>query len=344
MRAAPDVAPYPASVQQRPTIYDVAREAGVAASTVSRAYARPGRVAAETARQIFEAAERVGYRAGRLDGRAPDPVRTRTIGLVISDVTNPYYGEIIKGAYAAADEAGYLLTLSHTRESAAVERRTVDQELPRVDGFVIASSRMSDSALRMTAKQKVVVLLNRTIPEVSCVVTDNVHGMRQAAAHLAALGHEGVLYVAGPEASWSDGTRWRALRELGPELGLDIRRIGPQVPTVRSGFAAARRVAEAGVTAVISYNDQLAIGVMKGLRSLGLAVPRDVSVVGFDNIVYDEIIDPGLTTVAAPLHQMGATGVRNCLAVIRGVRSSGSPLVLPVTLVRRGSTASRRHA
>ncbi|WP_347177162.1 LacI family DNA-binding transcriptional regulator [Parafrankia sp. EAN1pec] len=320
----------------------MAREAGVATSTVSRAYARPGRVAAETARRIFEAAERLGYRSSRLDGGGPATGATKTIGLVISDVTNPYYNEIIRGAHAAAEQAGYLLLLTHTSESAAVERWTLERELSQVDGFVIASSRMSDSALRMTAKQKAVILLNRTIPEVSCVVPDNSHGIRQAASHLRALGHDSVLYLAGPETSWSDGIRWRALREAGPDLELEIRRLGPNVPTMRSGFQAARRIAEIGAGAVIAYNDQLAIGVIKGLISLGLTVPHDVSIVGFDNIVFDEIVAPGLTTVAAPLHQMGATGVRNCVAVARGRRPSGSPLVLPTTLVERGSTAARR--
>src|ERR1700750_3315165 len=98
----------------RPTIYDVAREAGVAASTVSRAYSRPGRVHAETAQRVFQVAERLGYRSGRVDGTPPgDRAVQEAIGLVIADVTNPFYGEIIKGAYEAAREGGYPLILLH---------------------------------------------------------------------------------------------------------------------------------------------------------------------------------------------------------------------------------------
>src|SRR3954470_17721634 len=145
---------------RRPTIYDVAREAGVAASTVSRAYSRPGRVHAETAQKVFRAAERLGYRSGRVDGQRPgERVQHDGIALVIADVTNPFYGDIIKGAYEAAREAGRQLVLSHTNESPEVERQTIERELRKVDGIVIASSRMSDSALRMTAKQKPLVLL-----------------------------------------------------------------------------------------------------------------------------------------------------------------------------------------
>ena len=328
----------------RPTIYDVAREAGVSASTVSRAYSRPGRVNAQTALRVFTAAERLGYRWDRLNGQPlaerPDH---RAIGLVIADVTNPFYGDIIKGAYEAAREAGLQLILSHTNESPEVERETIEQELGQVDGLVIASSRMTDSALRMMAKQKPLVLLNRIIPEVNCVVSDHQRGIRRAAEYLGSLGHERIHYVAGPETSWSDGVRWRSLREAAHELSLDVRRVGPNEPTVLAGVGAARQVAKLDATAVLAYNDQLAIGVMKGLRKLTLGVPGDVSVVGIDNIIFDELVEPTLTTIAAPLYRMGFSGVQNCIAVAAGARTSGRPLVLPVRLVVRQSTAHRRR-
>ncbi|WP_082771969.1 LacI family DNA-binding transcriptional regulator [Actinoplanes sp. TFC3] len=324
----------------RPTIYDVAREAGVAASTVSRAYARPGRVHADTAQRIFAAAQRLGYRSV-VGPQRPGGVPQHAIALVIADVTNPFYGDIIKGAYEAAREAGYQLILSHTNESPTVEREAIEHELAQVDGVVIASSRMSDSGLRMVAKQKAVVLLNRSLPEASCVLNDAERGIRQAAQHLATLGHHRIIYVAGPEASWSDGVRWRALRQVAADLRLEARRIGPYEPTVLAGRSAALRVAELGPTAVQAYNDQLAIGVMKGLRQLGIGIPEQVSVVGFDNIMVDELVEPALTTIASPLYRMGFTGVRNCIAVAQGARPSGRPLVLPVRLVVRQSTTRR---
>jgi DNA-binding LacI/PurR family transcriptional regulator len=328
---------------KRPTIYDVAREAGVSASTVSRAYARPGRVNAETAQLIFQAAQRLGYRSEKASLHAGDQPR-HAIALVVADVTNPFYGDIIKGAYEAAREAGYQLILSHTNESPKVERQTIEQELGQVDGLVIASSRMTDSALRMVAKQKAVVLLNRSIPEANCVVNDAERGIRRAVEHLAQLGHERILYVAGPETSWSDGVRWRAMRKVAAELRLEARRVGPNEPTVLAGLSAALRVAELEPTAVQAYNDQLAIGIVKGLGRLGVAVPEQVSVVGFDNIILDELVEPQLTTIASPLYRMGFTGVRNCIAVSLGAQTSGEPLVLPVRLVVRGSTAHRREA
>jgi len=328
-------------VGDRPTIYDVAREAGVAASTVSRAYARPGRVNAETAAAIFAAAERIGYRTSRITGSRGR--QTGAVALMVSDITNPFYGEIIKGAAQAVREAGYALLLSDTSETGPVERDVVERTLDLVEGIVLASSRMSDSAIRMIAKQKPLVLLNRQITETSCIVADNPRGVRRAAEHLGMLGHDTITYVAGPEASWAEGMRWRALREAAYELELRVRRVDPGAdPSVRTGHAAARRVVEEGATAVLAYNDALAIGVIKGLKQLGVAVPDDVSVVGFDNVLLADIVDPGLTTVAAPMRKAGALGVGNVLALAAGARSRGETLVLPVKLMVRESTGPQR--
>ena len=325
----------------RPTIYDVAREAGVAASTVSRAYARPGRVSAETTRAIFAAAARIGYRATPITGALGR--QTGAVALMVSDITNPFYGAIIKGAAEAARQAGYALLLSDTSETGQVEREVVERTLDLVEGVVLASSRMSDSAIRMIARQKPLVLLNRQISETSCIVPDNEHGVRCAAEHLAVLGHDTLTYVAGPEASWAEGVRWRALRTAGHDLTMRLHRIDPQdAPTMRTGFTVAQRVADEGATAVLAYNDALAVGIIKGLKRLGVAVPGRVSVVGFDNVVLGEVVDPALTTVTAPMRTAGATGVGNVLALAAGARTSGETLVLPVKLVVRESTGPRR--
>jgi LacI family transcriptional regulator len=192
------------------------------------------------------------------------------------------------------------------------------------------------------AKQKPLVLLNRQIPETSCIVADNPRGVRRAVEHLGMLGHTTITYVPGPEASWAEGIRWSALREATQELEVRVRRVDPHDdPTMRTGFATARRIADDRVTAVLAYNDALAIGIIKGLRKLGRHVPGDVSVVGFDNISLAEVVDPALTTVAAPMRRAGAAGVGNVLALAAGANTSGETLVLPMTLVVRESTGPR---
>jgi len=331
-------------VDPRPTIYDVASRAGVAASTVSRAFARPGRVNADTAAKVFAAARELGYRSKALPGLTGS--HSRTLALVVTDITNPFYAEIIRGAHEAAADLGYSIRLSHTQEDPHIEREWIERELSSVEGVVLASSRMSDSTIRTLAKQKPFVVLNRRLPEVPSLLIDNARGMRRALEHLAELGHTSVTYLAGPEASWTDGVRWQALREAGHELDIKVRRVGPvQRPTIDAGFRIVgevlRQTSGQPTTAVIAYNDVLAIGVVKGLRRRGVAVPDDVSVVGVDNVMLTEVVEPELTTVASPLRSQGQTAVRNLVAMIGGAVPKGEPLVLPVKLVVRRSTAQR---
>ena len=324
-----------------PTVYDVAKAAGVAASTVSRAFSRPGRVNADTAERIRTAAQSLGYRTNPL-ARALPTGRTSMIAVIISDITNPFYFEIIRGAQAAAAEAGYTMLLADAQESDVLEREALDRAIPTVEGIVLASSRMSDSAIRMTAKQRPMIVLNRAVADVPSLVTDNPHGARRAAEHFAGLGHSAITYVAGPEASWADGIRWRSLREAAADHGLQTRRVGPYTPNVAGGEQAAFDLRHKPPSAILAYNDQLAIGIIRGLTAMDILVPDDVSIIGFDNIFAADLITPRLTTIAAPLHALGGTAVHNLLAIINGARSRASePMVLPTRLVERASTARR---
>ncbi len=330
-------------MDHKPTVYDVARLAGVAPSTVSRAFSRPGRVSAETAALVRRAAEELGYRVDGPGDLVPPRTRSRTLALFVSDISNPFYFEIIRGAHDAASAAGYALILCHTQESGRNERAVVERSLSLVEGLVLSSSRMSDSGIRMIAKQVPTVVLNRVLPDVHSIVTDNPRGARRAVEHLGSLGHDQITYIAGPEESWADGMRWRSIREAGHELGIRVRRQGAYMPTVRAGLKAARDYAPHASSAVITYNDQLGVGFVRGCQATGLRVPDDVSVVGFDNIFIDDIVTPGLTTVAGPLHSQGSIGVSNVIGMIKGARPSFEPMVLPTRLVVRGSTGQRRR-
>lgn len=326
------------------TIYDVARECGVAASTVSRAFSRPGRVNPATAERIREAAERLGYRANPL-ARAVSTRRTGMIGLVVSDVTNPVYFPVIRGAQAAAAERDCTMLLTDARESMRTEREAIDRSYPMVDGLVLAGSRMSDASIRMVAQQTPLVVCNRAVTGVPSVVPDNARGIRRAVEHLGSLGHQAITYVAGPEASWADGMRWRAMREAALELEMRVVRVGPFPPTVAGGIGAVESLRRQDSTAVVAYNDLLAIGVLRGLSDAGVRVPRDVSVIGFDNIFGSDFCTPALTTVAAPLRSLGSEAVAHLVAQVEGARpQTARPVVLPARLVVRDSTAPARRA
>ncbi|GAB2987478.1 MAG TPA: LacI family DNA-binding transcriptional regulator [Actinotalea caeni] len=320
------------------TIYDVARAAGVAPSTVSRAFSRPGRVNAETAERIRTVAAELGYRANP-QARALSTRTTSMIAVLLADIGNPVFSEVARGAEEAAAEAGYAMVLADTRESAGRERELLDKILQSVDGVLLASSRMSDTAVRQVAKVKPTVVLNREVGGLPSVMVDHGRGMRRAAEHLAALGHKQVTYLAGPEAAWPDGVRWRALRDARTELGITVRRVGPVAPTLNGGVRAAAAWAAHPTSAVVAYNDLVAIGFMRGVQTMGKEVPQDVSVIGFDNTPSAEIVTPGLTTVAAPQRALGSRGVRHVLAFVGGARSSSTePLLLPTKLVTRAST------
>ncbi|HSN43234.1 MAG TPA: LacI family DNA-binding transcriptional regulator, partial [Propionibacteriaceae bacterium] len=311
--------------------------------TVSRTFARPGRVNAVTAARVRAVADELGYRANPI-ARALSTSKTRMVALMVSDVANPFYSELIHGAQLAAGEEGYLVLLADAQESSTLERTAIERLIPVVDGILIASPRMSDSGLRTIAKQIPLIVLNRELTDVPCVVTDNAAGMRAAVEHLHDLGHTSITYVAGPEASWADGARWRALRDVSAELGVHAHRIGPFPPTFQGGLDCEAELLAHPITAAICYNDLIAIGVMAALRRAGLRVPSDVSVIGFDDILTARLVSPPLTTVAAPMRYMGATSVRNLVALARGAHSrSGRAWVLPVRLKVRGSTAQRRR-
>lgn len=324
-----------------PTIYDVARAAGVAPSTVSRAFSRPGRVSAETTARIQAVAADLGYRVNPL-ARALQNGKTATIALVVSDVTNPVFFGIIRGVEAAAAGSGYTMLLADTQESEPLERTILERVLPGVEGVVLASSRMSDRAIRTLAGQRPMVVLNRIVSGVRSVVPDTASGVEAALRHLHSAGHRSVTYVAGPPASWADGIRWRSALDTASGLGLKVNRIGPYLPTMSGGLTATEEVLRQRPTAVLAYNDLLAIGLIRGLTQAGVRVPEQISIIGFDNVFGSDFCTPPLTTVASPLRAMGTAAFRELHRAIRGEPMSSHAIVsLTAQLVVRGSTGGR---
>ena len=320
-----------------PTIYDVARIAGVAPSTVSRALSKPGRVSFKTAEHVRRVADKLGYRSQKLE-RPVSARGTGMLAIIVADIANPVFFGMIRGAERAAHAGGFTMLVVETQESEPIERDAVDRLLPLVDGVILSASRMGDQAIRNVAKRTPVVLLNRTVAEVSSVISDNVNAIKKATEHLVGLGHTSICYLAGPEASWADGVRWRGLREAGLDLDLQVRRLGPFLPTIRGGTQAAEQWAAKPSTGVIAYNDLMAIGFMQGVMAAGRSVPRDVSVIGFDNIVDDTLVEPHLTSIASPLVSLGSAAVSHLLRSRRTDEATAEPVVLPARLVVREST------
>ncbi len=325
------------------TIYDVARAAGVAASTVSRALSKPGRISFKTAEHVRRVAEDLGYRSRHLHRTTASARGTGMLAMIVADIANPVFFGMIRGAERAALEHGYTLLVVETQESEQAEQAAADRLVGATDGIILSSSRMADAVIRGLAKQRPVVTLNRSVGEVTSVLADNVHVVKKATEYLVELGHRSICYLAGPEASWADGTRWRGLREAALDLDLPVRRLGPFVPTMRGGALAADAWLLRPSTAVIAYNDLMAIGFLRAVQATGRSVPRDVSVIGFDNIVDSSLVQPHLTTIAAPVVSLGSAAVAHLLRdPLPPEKSSTTPVMLPSKLLVRGSTGTPR--
>jgi len=326
-----------------PTIYDVASAAGVATSTVSRAFSSPTRVSAPTRERVLAVAAELGYRPNP-HARALLSGRHHTIAMVVSDITNPHYFEFIRGAEMRARASEYTLVLVNAEESPRVEYDQIQRLVSSVDGFVLAASRLPDENLLQIAAQRPVVLMSRELQGLASVVLDHVQGCRQIVEHLASLGHRDLVYLAGPKNSWMAKTRWSALRTAAAELGLEARRIGPFTPNVSQGGVAADGALHAGTTAIVAHNDLLAIGVVQRLAQRSVRVPDDMSVVGFDNIFAANLCTPTLTTLGGVHADVGRSAVEILLAAVGPVRREETPpaqVVLPTELVLRESTGSR---
>ena len=325
-----------------PNIYDVAKAAGVATSTVSRAFSNPGRVGEATRQHVLQVARDLGYEPNP-HARALTSRRTQTIAMVVSDITNPHFFELIRGAEMRAKAARYTLVLVNAEESTRMELEQVTRLTRSVDGFLLAASRQPDDKLAELAAARPVVLINRRVPNIGSVVLEPWEGSRQIVAHLASLGHTRIVYLAGPPSSWMATSRWAALRDAAAELGVSAVRSGPYTPTVSSGGAAADAAIGTGATAIVAHNDLLAIGVLRRLADRSVRVPADVSVVGFDDIFAADLCTPSLTTLGGAHTDVGRAAVEILLESFDHPRNQQLPtpqIVLPSQLVLRASTGS----
>lgn len=290
------------------TLRELALAAGVSVATASRAFSRPEKVEAGTRERILSLAQTLDYTPNHA-AQALSTGRTGSLGLVVPDLNNPFYTGIVKGAQAGARESGRALLIADTDENPEVEFSLVENLAQRSDAIILCSSRMSAAELAKARTLCPVVLINRREPRIPAVTFDSARGVREAAMHLRALGHTRVAYVAGPAHSFSDGERRASLARHFPERGLEVVHVGHFEPTSDGGRAAADRVLLAEVTAVMVYNDVMALGLISRLLAYGVAIPESLSVIGWDDIEFAEMFTPPLTTVRMPREEAGRAAV-----------------------------------
>ena len=337
----------------RPTIIDVARRAGVSKSTVSRvlsgqvSYMRP-----ETRARVLQAIEELNYRPNSL-ARSLILKRSKTVGLLISDVGNPFYSEVIHGVESVALEQGYAVYLFNVGYDLSRGLAFADVLIDkRVDGVILMSSSMSDELVFKFMDHEVPTVVldwNISIPKgaLGLMLVDFAPGIEAAAEHLVSLGHRRFAHISGPLSLRTSCLRRDAF--IGALAARGVRAENIAVIEGNLCISGGRQALEQLVqlperpTAVFCANDLTAMGVIFAARDAGLRVPQDLSVVGLDDIQLAAEIDPPLTTVSLPRHEIGAMCMRMLIEVLNAPQDgrADSPLVRWVTtgFVIRGSTA-----
>lgn len=329
----------PAPADRMPTIKDVAELAGVATSTVSRALSKPDRVNQHTRQRIQEAAAQLNY-VPSSQAKGLSSGRTGTVAVLVPDITNPFYFDIIRGTQHQLKAAGLTQLLVDTEESSEMELDALHKMRRSADGFVLAASRLTDAQLAEVAGSQPLVTINRASADAPSVVIDTPSAIIQALDHLASLGHNRVCYVGGPPTSWSNEMRWKVFEEDSRRRGMETHRIGPFIPKTTSGAAAADAALRTGATACVVFNDLLAIGMLQRLQARGIRVPEDMSIVGSDDIFGADFCNPPLTTISSPIEQAGRVAVAMLLSQLNPVPGGASRklAVMPTHLTIRQST------
>ncbi|NLU72476.1 LacI family transcriptional regulator [Streptomyces sp. HNM0575] len=322
-----------ASGHKTVSIRDVAEAAGVSVATVSRALSADSesfQMRAETRRHVLETSAALGYRPNDL-ARALLQQRTSVLGVIVPDISNPYYPGMVRGIEDVASLAGYRIVLCNTdREPERLNRYLETLVKSRVDGVLIAGG-AADTAIDVGILDQYntkVVVVGRHGMHCPSVQVDNVAAGEAITAHLIALGHRRIAFAGGPESS-----RTMQDRVEGYRRALTAHRLAYDESLVRagefdedSGYGAARALTRLPdpPTAVVSVNDRVAVGVLAALHDEGVPVPGRMSVTGFDDVSFSSFLRPKLTTVAVPTYEIGSTAARLLVDRIPAGRSEGA--------------------
>ena len=332
----------------KPTIYDVARAAGVSIATVSKVINQTGRISDKTRSKVHKGMEELRYQpsmvASALTGK-----RMNTIGLLIKDLANPFFAEVARAVEDRGQELGFSVVMCSTDNDSEKEANYIALlKQKKVDGIIVAAGFQNDSALKELIRDHVpVALISQEIPElaIDSVSVDDYLGGYQVTSHLLSLGHRKIAMIAEDGRS-SDG-RIRGFRQALREAGIAFvdEMLATCEASVEEGLRHGGRFLDAAnpPTAIFASNDLLAIGVMKAARERNVKIPDDLSVAGFDNTILAAFAEPPLTSVAQPIQEMGRQVVDLLVESMENDKKTKQRVVLMPELVIRRSTGPAKH-
>ncbi len=332
-------------------IKDIAREAGVSTATVSHVINKTKYVTDETREKVQLAIKKFDYHPNA-HAQMLALGKSNIIGLLVSDISNPFFPEIIKSVEAGVIEAGYDLILLNTNYNAqrAVEyvHRLIQM---KVAGILLMTAEFDEALIDVAKRKKTSIVfhdLGIVGEKMSKVILDYAVGIDEAVQHLVSLGHKNIAHIAGSHELYSGNARRQAVID-------SMKRHLPNAPKPKiyegdfrlegGRLAASEILAEKTLpTAIIVANDLMALGAMQEFKAAGLQVPQDISIIGFDDIAFAALSEPALTTVCSPRVEIGRRAVEALLMTVDRPHQQGIEVRIPTYLIKRNSTAPPRKA
>jgi len=329
------------------TINELARRSGVSPSTVSRVLNDDPIISEETKRKVMQVVKELNYTPVKSRKRSSIRKRSKIIALMVTDISNPFFPEIVHGVEDLAFEFGYSVSLWNTREDIEREKQYIETlKASEMDGIILGSSRIKEEQIREVAENDIpCVIINRIIEGIPSVFADYENGAYQATKYLINLGHERIALINGPNNAqpslWRERGFLRALKESGKEVEESL--LSFNSPIVEGGYVATLKLLSVSnpPTAILAYNDLVALGAMKAIREKDLLVSKDISLIGYDDIFLSAYLDPPLTTVSQPKYMMGKLAADLLFRLINGEKVRNNQISLKPELIIRSSCGVR---
>lgn len=324
-------------------IVDVAKMANVSTATVSRVLCNTGTVKKETTERVREVMEQLNYQPNLL-ARQLRKMETKTILVVVPDITNSFFSKVLRGIESVATENGYQVLLGDAQNNIEHEKGLINiLRQKKADGMILLTARMNQALIEEISREFPVVLAceyieGALIPTVSI---DNISSARKATSHLIELGHKRIGFISGPLNSVLGRDRLKGFRQAMDQCNLPVKPLYIQEGdfSYESGFNLIMKflALDQPPTAVFTASDEMAIGAIKAIKSKGLSVPEDISIVGFDDVKMASILEPALTTIAQPAFEIGENAMELLMKLINHDALEKNQFILEDKLIIRES-------